>query len=52
MTNASRLKDLADVQEIIRTLCLPRDFAQRINPFVRDKFEELWDAVLEAPSLE
>ena len=52
MTNAARLKDLSDAQEMIRVLDLPRDFAAQINPFVRDKFEELWDAVHNAPDLE
>jgi hypothetical protein len=37
------------VQELIRTLKLPRDFADRLNPFVRDKFFELWTAVEQSP---
>jgi hypothetical protein len=49
MTNLGRLKDLADVQELIRSLPLPRDFAQKLNPFVSRKFEELWDAVSASP---
>jgi hypothetical protein len=40
-----RLKDLADVQELIRLLLLPRDFAEQLQPFVREKFAELWRAV-------
>jgi hypothetical protein len=43
MTNSGRFKDLGDVQEMIKALKLPRDFASRLNPFVRGKFEELWD---------
>ncbi len=49
MTNAGRLKDLADVQELIRTLKLDRNFAQQLNPYVREKFDELWTAVEQAP---
>ncbi len=45
MTNAGRLKDLADVQELIRLLKLPRSTAERLDPYVREKFFELWDAV-------
>ena len=49
MTNIGRLRDLADVQELIRVLALPREFAQQLNPFVRAKFEELWQAVASTP---
>ena len=48
-TVAWRLKDLADVQEVIRILALPRTFAESVDPWVRDKFLELWDAVHSAP---
>jgi hypothetical protein len=44
MTAAHRLRDLADVIELIRTLGLPRDFAARLDPFVHAKFDELWQA--------
>lgn len=49
MTNPGRLKDLADVQELIRLLSLPRSFADGLNPYVRPKFLELWQGVQEAP---
>jgi hypothetical protein len=42
MSNAGRLKDLADVQELIRILALPASFADQLDPYVRDKFHELW----------
>lgn len=42
MTAPHRLKDLADVQEMIKALRLPPEFAQNLNPYVRDKFQELW----------
>jgi hypothetical protein len=41
MTNPGRLRDLADVQELIRVLRLPVDYASRLNPYVRDKYLEL-----------
>ena len=42
MTNPGRLKDLADVQELIRALALPAEFAEQLNPFVKVKYIELW----------
>lgn len=42
MTSLGRLKDLADVLELIKVLRLPADFAQQLDPYVRDKFVELW----------
>jgi len=52
MTNAGRLKDLGDVQELIRVVSLPRDFAAKLNPYVRPKYEELWDGVRAGGELE
>lgn len=48
-TAPHRMKDLGDVQELIRTLKLPRDFAAQLDAFVRPKFIELWEAVEQAP---
>jgi hypothetical protein len=45
MTNPARMKDLSDVQELIRLLGLPSDYSAQIDPFVRDKFEEIWRSV-------
>jgi hypothetical protein len=45
MTAPGRLKDLADVQELIRLLCLPSDFDGQLSPFVREKYRELWSSV-------
>jgi hypothetical protein len=42
MTAPHRLHDLADVLRLTRLSGLPRDFAQRLNPYVRQKFDELW----------
>jgi hypothetical protein len=41
MTNPGRLRDLADVQELIRVLDLPPEYAEQLNPYVREKFREL-----------
>ena len=40
-----RLKDLADVQELIKIKKLDADFANKLDPYVRPKFLELQDAV-------
>jgi hypothetical protein len=45
MTNAGRLRDLADVQELIRVLKLPAEYAERLDPYVREKFTELLNAL-------
>lgn len=37
-----RLKDLADVLELIKALALPRETADALDPSVRAKFDELW----------
>jgi hypothetical protein len=39
-----RLKDLADVLEVIRALGLPRELGHELDPWVRDKYDELWQA--------
>jgi len=44
MTAAHRLRDLADVIELIRLNGLPREFQSRLNPYVRERFVELWQA--------
>src|SRR6202521_2582304 len=49
MSAPHRLKDLADAQELIRVLKLPREFADRLNPYVRHNFDELWKAIEESP---
>ena len=52
MTNRGRLKDLADVQEMIRTLQLPLEFADGLNLYVRNEFRALWQSVHEPPTTE
>jgi hypothetical protein len=49
MTAPHRLRDLADVQELIRIQRLPRAFARELNEFVRDKYLGLWQAVQNVP---
>ena len=44
MSAPHRLKDLADVLEVIRHLSLPREMAQSLDTSVRAKYEELWQA--------
>ena len=44
MTAPHRLKDLADVLEVVRALRLSREFSLELNPYVREKFLELWQA--------
>lgn len=44
MTGPGRLKDIADVQELIKVLDLPLDFGKGLDPYVQGKFNELWKA--------
>ena len=46
----TRLKDLADVVELIRTLQLPMEFAVKLDPYTREKFIELWNGVASSPN--
>ena len=49
MTAPHRLKDLADVQEVVRIQRLPRAFVDGLHPFVHEKYLELWQAVQDQP---
>ncbi len=51
MTAPHRLKDLADVIEIIRLLQLPIGLAADLSPYVADKYRDLWQAA-QAPERE
>jgi hypothetical protein len=44
MTAPHRLKDLADVIEVIRILKLPAELVEELHPYVREKYRELWQA--------
>ena len=48
MTAPHRLKDLADVQELIKIKNLTAEYAAELNPFVRGKYLELQKAVAES----
>lgn len=47
MTNPSRLKDLADVLELIKIRDLPRDLVQQLAPYVQDEYLKQWTVVHE-----
>jgi hypothetical protein len=42
MSSAERMKDLADILELIKVLGLPENMVDSLNPYVRDKYQELW----------
>jgi uncharacterized protein YwgA len=48
MTAGDRLKDLADVQELIKLKSLEEGLAERLNPFVKEKYLELHRSVRSA----
>ena len=48
MTAPHRLRDLADVQELIKARGLGAELAEQINPYVRSKYLELWNTVASA----
>jgi hypothetical protein len=45
MTSSGRLRDLGDVQELIKYSTLPEEFSLKLNPYVRAKFIELHKGV-------
>ncbi|HEX3447089.1 MAG TPA: hypothetical protein VHS97_02490 [Isosphaeraceae bacterium] len=44
-----RMKDLTDVVELIKTLSISAEFADQLNPYVRDKYLELWQGIQDSP---
>lgn len=52
MTSVHRAKDIGDVVELIKHAALPRELGDRLDPSVRPKFLELWDALQEPEPLE
>jgi hypothetical protein len=44
-----RLRDLADVQDLIRLRGLGPELAERLDPSVRAKYLELWSSLRDAP---
>ncbi len=47
---AGRRKDLADVQELIRTLGLTLDWGQQLDASLHDAYNELWHEIQQTPS--
>jgi hypothetical protein len=45
MSHPGRLKDLADVQELISARDLPLELAEDLHPHVREKYAELWRGI-------
>lgn len=45
MANLRRLRHLADVQEMISALNLPKEFGERLHSSLRQKYSDLWEAV-------
>lgn len=45
MTNPLRGQDIVDVQRLIQILTLPKSMEDSLNPFVRDKYSELWQLI-------
>lgn len=44
MTATHRMQDFADVMNLIKANNLPQNYADQLNPYVADKFGELWQA--------
>jgi hypothetical protein len=49
MTAPHRLQDLADVQRLIEVRNLPPSFREELDPYVREKFDELWRSAQHEP---
>jgi len=45
ISNPRRAQDLVDVQRMIEILNLPEDLASQLDPYVRDKYKEIWTVV-------
>lgn len=43
MAAPHRGKDLVDIQELIRSAALPKSMAEKLDPWVRQKFLEVWE---------
>ena len=48
-SDPGRLKDLADVVELIKALKLPAEFVDRLHPLVRETYTEHWVGVRDSP---
>ena len=45
----NRSKDLTDVVELIKAISLPLEFAEQLDPYVRDRFKEIWIGIRDSP---
>jgi hypothetical protein len=45
MTGKARSKDLGDVEELIRSLKLPKEFADQLDPYVAPLFMQKWNEI-------
>ena len=52
MSGLARLKDLADVQELIRVKTLDETMAEQLDPYVREKYLELHGEIVQARAQE
>ena len=43
LSAAHRMRDLADVQDLIAALGLPLELADQLNASVRDEYRRLWE---------
>ncbi len=50
MSAPHRLRDLADVQDLVGALNLPAEFAERLDESVRGEYRRLWQMVQDAGS--
>lgn len=49
MTASGRLRDLADAQDLMKSANLPLALADQLHEFVRGKYIELWNGVMNDP---
>jgi hypothetical protein len=49
MTAPHRLRDLADVQDLISILDLPLELGEQLDVSVREEYRRLWEAVRQSP---
>jgi len=43
MSAPHRLRDLADVQDLITRLSLPLELVDKLNPWVQPQYRDLWE---------
>jgi len=50
ISGAGRGRDILDVEELIKTQSLTREFAESLDPYVRAKYLEIWDSIHAVPT--